>query len=336
MKDYLVDVPVRVMIWIREDCQRKQFEVIKQARPSTLFLISDGGRNEKEWEAIRNNRKIFDEIDWNCKVYKLFEEENNGMYGIGRKKNKLVWGTVDRCIMLEDDQIPSVSYFRYCAELLEKYKDDKRINVICGFNHLGVSEDVTSDYFFARQGAIWGVAMWRRTYEQYHDFRYANDPYALKLLKRSTKHNKVFWKRIVGYSKSERYEGHKPGAEFYIEFGTFGQNQLQIIPKKNMIHNMGCTEDSAHATSYHNLPKASKSLYFSKTYELDFPLKHPACLIPDEEYERKRNWILANNHPLIAQKRRIEGHIKRILHIGLRSEIKYLIKRIKRMGKSER
>ena len=37
-KPYLVDVPVKINIWIRRECQRRQFEVIKQARPSILFV----------------------------------------------------------------------------------------------------------------------------------------------------------------------------------------------------------------------------------------------------------------------------------------------------------
>lgn len=56
MKPYLVDVPVKVNIWTRPECQRKQFEVIKQARPSILFVTSDGGRNEREWQLIYQNR----------------------------------------------------------------------------------------------------------------------------------------------------------------------------------------------------------------------------------------------------------------------------------------
>ena len=122
MKDYLVDVPVRINIWIRPECQRKQFEVIKKARPSILFLISDGGRNEKEWEAIYENRKIFEtEIDWDCTIHKIYEEENQGLYAMGAKVANYIWERVDRCIFLEDDHIPSVSFFQYCADLLEKY-----------------------------------------------------------------------------------------------------------------------------------------------------------------------------------------------------------------------
>ena len=52
LKKYLVDIPVRINIWIRPECQRRQFEVIKKARPSILFIQSDGGRNDEEWQAI--------------------------------------------------------------------------------------------------------------------------------------------------------------------------------------------------------------------------------------------------------------------------------------------
>lgn len=58
MKPYIVDVPVRINIWIRPDCQSKQFEITKMARPSTIFLQSDGGRTDGEWEAIYSNREI--------------------------------------------------------------------------------------------------------------------------------------------------------------------------------------------------------------------------------------------------------------------------------------
>lgn len=299
MKSFKVDVPVSLNIWIRPECQRLQFDVIKKARPSILFLISDGGRNEKEWNAIYANRKMIDEgIDWNCTIYRIYENENQGMYKTALKKHKLIWSKVDRCILLEDDILPAVSFFQYCAELLEKYKNDLRVNVICGMNHLGVSEEVNTDYFFSRQGSIWGIAMWRRTYEEYNDFAYGKDSYVMKLLAERTKHNKIFWNRIKGYTTNDTYEGHIAGSEYYFEFSMYGQNQLQIVPKKNMICNIGCTENSAHADNLHLLPKKIRSIFNMKIHEIEFPLKHAKYVIPDVEYEKKRNMILAYNHPL--------------------------------------
>lgn len=298
MKPYLVDVPVRVNIWIRPECQRRQLEVLQKARPSILFIQSDGGRNEREWEAIRTNRKMIDEgIDWECTVYRLYEDHNNGIYGMGKKISELIWKTVDRCIFLEDDILPSVSFFQYCADLLEKYKDDQRIEVICGMNHLGKCEEVQSDYFFARQGSIWGTATWKRTIEERANFDYAKDPYTMKLLRQRTKGNSIIWDRLNAYAKQEKYEGHIAGGEFWIEFNMYAQNRLQIIPRVNLVSNIGCTDDALHAETLDQMPRGKRKWFNMETYELDFPLKHPRYIMPDVEYEKKRNKIMRHNMP---------------------------------------
>ena len=324
MFDYEVDVPVRINIWIRPECQKKQFDVIKKAKPSILFIQSDGGRNEKEWAAIKANRKLIDEgIDWNCTVYRLYEDRNFGLYEMSKKTSALIWSKVDRCIFLEDDQIPSVSFFRYCAELLEKYKNDDRVECICGMNHLGVSKNVNSDYFFSRQGSIWGIATWKRIILGRQNFDYGKDPYIMKLLKQRTKKNRICWKRLNAYYKNTYYEGHVAGSEFWIEFDMYSQNRLQIIPKYNMINNVGCTSDGAHSDSLDQLPRGLRRIFNMKTYELRFPLKHAKYVIPDIEYEKKRNQIMGYNTPLLSFFRRIElsciliksGRLKKIINI---------------------
>lgn len=318
MKPWLVDVPVKANIWIREECQRKQFEVLKKARPSTLFLISDGGRNEKEWEAIRANRRMFDtEIDWDCTVYKIYEEKNNGLYAMAKKARQLIWSNVDRCIFLEDDYVPSVSYFAFCAELLEKYKDDERIQAICGMNHCEKWENATSDYFFADEGSIWGMATWKRTDEcRDPEHKYGKDPYTMNLLKLHTKNEQIYWKRLEGYAKSNIYENHVAGGEFYHRFEVYAQHRLYIIPKYNMISNIGCTPSGAHATEYKLIPKGIRQVFNMKTYEYDLPLKHPDYVIPDTEYTKKLKRIMAVGHPVVQKYRRIESFILLLRHKG--------------------
>jgi hypothetical protein len=310
LKEWLVDVPVITFIWIRSNCQRQQFEVLKQVRPRILFIASDGGRNELEWKEIILNRKMFeDEIDWDCTVHYLYEDENIGMYSMGMKALRFVWSKVDRCIFLEDDIVPSVSFFRYCTDLLEKYKDDLRISCICGMNHLGVSDNVNSDYFFSREGSIWGFATWKRMWDQsngYTDFEYGNDPYVLNCLKQRTKHYKLFWKRVAGYPKNKYYGGHIPGSEFFISFSVYGQNQLQIIPKYNMISNIGCTKDSSHSDEIKTLPPTVRKMFNAKTYEIEFPLKEAKYVIPDIEYEKKRNRISGLGNPVINYWRNVQ------------------------------
>ncbi len=166
MKPFLVDVPVAIRIWIRPELQKKQFEIIKQARPSILLIQSDGGRNGTEWAAINQNRQLIETgIDWQCQIYKLYENENNGLYTMIQKFYPFVWSKVDRCIFLEDDHIPAVSYFEFCRALLEKYEKDMRIQAICGFNTANKWPTEGADYFFSRRGAIWGLATWKNRLE---------------------------------------------------------------------------------------------------------------------------------------------------------------------------
>ena len=317
-KPFLVDVPVKLNIWIREDCQRKQFEVLKKARPSILFVTSDGGRNEKEWEIIRKHRKMFDEeIDWQCTVYNLYMEENKGLYGMGKYRTELIWSTVDRCIMLEDDVLPAVSYFRYCAELLEKYKDDPRVSCICGMNHLGVWEEASADYFFSRQGSIWGYATWRRFVMQDRSFDYGKDPYTMKLLRQRMKDNPIFLNKVETYAKQELCEGHIAATEFWLEFDMYARGSVQIIPKKNMICNIGCNKDAAHTKGYKYFHSDAKKLFFMETHELEGELQHPKYILPDTDYEKRRNAILGYNDPKASRRHKRESTLLRIKYDGL-------------------
>lgn len=326
MREYLVDVPVAVYIWIRPELQRKQFEIIKEARPNVLLLLSDGGRNADEWEKININRRMYDEeIDWECKVFRQYESENQGLYAFGGKCRPFVWKHVDRCIFLEDDIMPSVSYFRFCEELLERYKDDNRICHISGMNMKGIYEEVTSDYFFAKLSNIWGVATWRRFNDcSYGDFEYANDPYIMGLLKEVKKIDKDVYNRLKYYPTNPFYEGHRAGGEFFFGAAGYLQNQLFIVPKVNLIRNMGL-ENSEHSDKLENLPKGMRKIFLLKRYELEFPLKHPKYVIDDAKYGVFYRRTMAVGHPFISAYRKIARSILCIKH----GEMKKVIRKVK-------
>lgn len=295
-KEYLANVPVRINIWIRPECQKAQFEIIKAARPRVLFIQSDGGRDANERSVIEQNRLLIDEgIDWHCEVYRFYEEKNQGLYKMSSYVVSSIFSIVDRCIFLEDDQIPSVSFFRYCEILLEKYKDDERIECICGMNHLGVYGDPNADYFFSRQGSIWGIAFWKRVWDEWGNYDYINNTYSMRVLKERTKHNNICWKRLNAYGRGVNYEGHVAGSEFWIEFDMYFKNRLQIVPKYNMISNIGATRNSEHFDDFYVLPSRVKKIFYMKTYEVDFELKHPLYVMPDLLYEKKRNRIMLYN-----------------------------------------
>lgn len=342
-KPWLVDVPVRIQIWIRPEFQRKQFNIIKQARPRILFLISDAGRTEKENQLIAESRSIVEDIDWDCEVYKLYEEKNQGMYTLGRKIWDFIFQYVDRCILLEDDIIPSVSFFQYCAELLEKFKDDTRILFINGMNHLGVNEQCDSDYFFAHEGSIWGIALWKRTYEEYNSYRVQscdNHSYAHYCLEQLAKKKDVKAQRVLqlweGYSKNANFGNHPPGDEYFLSFIEYLQHKLMIVPTMNMISNIGCDNLSTHSGQLRLMPKKIQKIFNMQTHELGFPLRHPAFVIQDEVYAERVRKLMGIDYFFPRLTRKIEGYCRRFLFLSFKENLHWVFRKITKNQKVER
>lgn len=284
MKPFLVDVPVRINIWTRPECQKRQLEVLQKARPSVLFIQSDGGRNEDEWNAINQNRKLVDEgLDWSCKVYRFYEDQNNGLYKMDQKVIDFIWTKVDRCIFLEDDHIPAVSFFQFCAELLEKYENDERIEMICGNNLLGINDNVTNaDYFFTERGwSIWGTATWRRNSLQNRGFPlpYREDEYVKRCLRMNMNR---YWKaRAIGYCSGLFVDGHRPGSEYQHAANSVLYHRISIVPTRNMISNIGSIGEHVKGS------KRTSKFFNQKSYEISFPIRHPNYVVDDKEFGEK-------------------------------------------------
>lgn len=319
-----VDVPVLLIFFARPEIFAKMFEQIKTARPRMLFLYQDGPRENhpEDCENIRKCRAIAEDVDWDCDVHKLYQPKNVGCDPSEFIAQKWAFSLVDRCIVLEDDDVPAQSFFPFCAELLEKYKNDERISMICGMNHLGISEGNPYDYLFSTSGAICGWASWKRvvdTWEEHYDF--LDDEYALRLLRNLPRH----LCKDEGYI--QRATEHRREGKAYYE-SIFGSNMrlysgLTIVPTKNMISNIGFGVGSVHTGSLDIMPKAVRKIFYMKTHEINFPMKHPKYIICDMEHVKKVFRILGFGHPFVGRYRgwecrylRYKLEVKRLLGLS--------------------
>jgi len=113
------------------------------------------------------------------------------------------------------------------------------------------------------------------------------------------------------------YDGHISGGEFYHKLNIYAHNMLQIVPKYNMICNIGATFDASHAAELKIMPRAIRKIFNMKTYEYDFPLKHPKYIINDKNYEKQVDRILARNTPIRSLFRKFEVFYLLLKHKGL-------------------
>lgn len=330
-QDWKIDIPVVINFFVRPRTFEKAFSIIKTVKPRQLFLISDGPRKNvpSDYSKVEECRKIAEEIDWNCEVYKFYNEENKGLFDTYFDNMKKVFEIVDKCIFLEDDLIPSESFFPYCKYLLEKYENDLRIQYVSGMNPLGVYNEPDGDYFFSGESSIWGYGIWKRTFNNMN-LNYRKNSYALRcIIDVAKEQKKGYERRIIKTASNPMWEGHQPHVEFYKNFMRFSDSQLCIVPCKNLISHIGIgSEESTHgSSSLKVLPKGTRFLHFSKTFELTFPLKDPEFIVRDIKYEKKIRNILAYNQPLKQLYRKIEALILALLHGDIK-RVKYKFKHL--------
>ena len=129
-----LSTPVALLLFRRSEETARVFERIRQARPRKLFLIADGPRpgNQEEARSCEAARAVVERVDWPCDVVRDFAEENLGLKRRIPSGLDRVFGEVEEAIVLEDDCLPHPSFFPYCEELLDRYRDDERIVHIAG------------------------------------------------------------------------------------------------------------------------------------------------------------------------------------------------------------
>jgi len=165
--NFALTTPVLFIVFNRLDTTKQVFEEIKKAKPQKLFIAADGPRNFQEKNKTDVVRKyILENINWKCEVKTLFREKNLGCKYAVAGAIDWFFDNVEQGIILEDDCLPSQSFFKFCQEMLEKYKDDERVMHISGTNVEGISK-IDQDYFFAINFNVWGWATWKRAWKLY-------------------------------------------------------------------------------------------------------------------------------------------------------------------------
>ena len=332
----MVSVPVLILFFNRPDSLRQVFNQIRQAQPSELFLYQDGPRNEADVPKLEACRKVVENIDWPCKVHRLYQEKNYGCDPSEYLSQKWAFEHVDRCIFFEDDDIPALSFFPFCAELLERYKDDTRISMISGMNYDEVTPDIPYDYLFTTAFNINGWASWRRVFEQWDaQYSFLDDAYNLQQLEDYIKE----YRHQSNFVEFCRYH-RSVGKEYYetiLHAAIFFNSGLSIVPRVNMVSNLGACGEGTHLSGTNaTLLRAFRRVFEMPPHELEFPLRHPRYVIENVGYKERYFKVQGWGHPWIKIGRSFEelwlnlrhGNLKQI-PIAMRKRFYKLIGRAK-------
>ena len=277
---YQVKSPVVFIVFNRPDKATKVFEEIAKARPSKLLLIADGPRDSVLGEAERCSavRKLIENVDWDCEVLTNFSEVNMGCKRRLSSGLDWVFTQVPEAIILEDDCLPSPSFFPFCDELLERYRHDDRIGMISGDNFQEGKLRGDGDYYFSKFCHIWGWATWARAWKKY-DVNMSTWP--------QLKNER--WLEKMDLTKSEIQHWEKSFDKVYFKgldtwdhqwtLTCWKNDLISVMPNVNLISNIGFGVDATHThgkSIFSNIP----------THTLSFPLVHPSKIGVNEKADR--------------------------------------------------
>ncbi len=261
------EVPVAFFIFNRPIPTAKVFAEITKLKPAILLITADGPRHEADVPLVEVTRKIVEQIDWPCDVRRNYSETNLGVRKRMYTGIDWVFEQFEQAILLEDDCVPDPTFFPFCCELLEKYKDEERVMMIGGTHMLPDRRFTNDSYYFSVMTHIWGWATWRRAWRHYD----AAMPDFLKDLDAAFPGDFVpsakaadFYNKVI----HDTYTGNLNAWGLAWMYAAWKQRAYTILPAVNLISNIGFGPDATHTRKvdpFAELP----------TQPMEFPLKHP-------------------------------------------------------------
>ena len=293
---YNCKIPILIVAYNRPDALLRVLQAVKRIYPSKLYFAVDGLREDDTNNIEKNKtvKRIIDDIDWCENIRKKYRMNNVGCKTNVSTAIDWVFDNENELIILEDDLLPSQSFFRFCETMLEYYRGNKRVYQICGYNVLQECKHDKS-YYFTNFPVISGWATWKDKWISY-------DPMMINMSNKNIK-NKIYSlykKRRHGRFQYNRFNNlyklfrkGKGDSWAYPWAFTIAYNEgVSVMPTKNLVSNIGFGEDA------HNNGKTTSP--FAKPYavDIDFPLKHPKEICVDRDADTKTLEVhYLNGHP---------------------------------------
>lgn len=253
-------------------------DAMRRLSPSKIYIVADGAKTGDEFVCNEARLKLESMINWDCDLQKNYSKVNLGLKLRFSSGIDWVFEHEDRAIFIEDDCIPDPSFFRFCDELLEKYKDDTRIGTISGNNFLFNKAKVKESYYFSRYPLIWGWATWKRVWVGYdpqlNDWKCRGENSWLYDLF-SSKIPILYWKIIFDLVK----KGEINTWDYQLTYLSLKKNYLNIIPSTNLVTNVGVDKLSTHT-------KIKSRRIGLKSVPMTFPLRHPDLVKLDKAADK--------------------------------------------------
>lgn len=269
---YKIKSPICLIGFNRPKQIRLVMECIKAAEPKKLYFVQDGPRQDKlgEEKLCQEVKSVVQSLlTWDCEVFWKVRESNAGCRKNVSEGITWFFENEEEGVILEDDCLPDSSFFRYCDELLDKYRNEPEIGCISANNYAEpISKRSPESYFYSDFNFCWGWASWRRAWKKYDaEMSSFDEESMLNHMRDTMKYSKKqigFWSecfRGVAERKIDTWD-------YVWTYSCWKSNLLTCLPRVNLVKNIGFGDDATHTFTEGYNPASESS-------RIHFPLVHP-------------------------------------------------------------
>ena len=157
-------LPVLLLAYNRPKETKIIIDYLIKLKVNQIYISIDGPKKNSRDQILSQELNFIIKSYKKIKINKL--NKNFGCKIAVEKGIKWFFKNVESGIILEDDCIPSKSFFVFCDKLLIKYKNSN-VKVISGNNFLNNNIKIKEHYYFSRFNHCWGWATWKRAWLLY-------------------------------------------------------------------------------------------------------------------------------------------------------------------------
>lgn len=275
-QDFIVRKSILIIAYNRPTKVRELILILRKFKTSNILFFIDGPKNNFE-DRLKVDlvKKELLSIDWKCDLL-IFESEKN--LGVKNAVSAAISWAFEHCeelIILEDDIIPNSTFFMFMHEALDEYKNDNRILGITGFNRIEDRHNCKfdKDLILSRYPVIWGWATWKDRWQRYNKNILNEKINYVKILQANN-----FNFLVVAYFLYNFFKVRSSDLDtwdYQLSYLAFLQGTYFIIPRKNLIKNIGMDIDATHTKTKLNYPdpgdlnfEIPKEINYMKLYDI--------------------------------------------------------------------
>jgi hypothetical protein len=287
VKGYGLDrtvVPVVLLAFNRPAHTARVWESIRAARPRQLLVAVDGPRSDVASDPANCQavRVLVGQVDWPCELVLRFSAENRGCRHGPAEAISWAFERVDQAIILEDDCVPHPTFYRFCAELLDRHRTTAELMGIGGHRWEGPDLPDADSYYFSRYSNTWGWATWADRWRAFDlEMRAWPD------LRKSDWLANLLKDEIAICYWQQRFDAMVSGLDAWDYawlFAIWKSSGLWIRPNLNLVQNIGFGADATHTYDPHHPAGRTAAA-------MPFPLRHPEMISIQPANEALLEWV---------------------------------------------